>query len=73
MATIEILRVDTIELSHPARQVRLRCFSHQVVVIAQQTPGMANPVIGIAYITEQRQKTGSICIGFDYRFTTIAA
>jgi len=73
MATIKILRVDTTELSHPARQVRLRCFYLKMIVIAHQTPGMANPVTGIAYINRQRQKSGSICIGFDYRFTAIAA
>ena len=64
MATVRGLSVNTIELAHPLGEVRIRRLYHQMVVIAHQTVGMANPVKPFHHLRQYLEKTLSILIIF---------
>ncbi len=53
---IEGLGVDTVELAHPPRQVRLRGLNQQVVVVVHQAVGMAEPPIAGDDLAEGLEK-----------------
>lgn len=55
MAAIEDLRVDPVELPHPAGEIRLRRLNQQMIVIVHQTIGMAQPPEAADHLAEDRQ------------------
>jgi hypothetical protein len=45
MAAIEALRVDAVQLSHPDREIRVRRFDKQMVVVVHQAVAVAQPML----------------------------
>ena len=60
--TIERLRVDAIEKLHPTRQVGIRRLDEQVIVVAHQAVGMADPAVPHNHIAQHLQKPVAILI-----------
>ena len=52
VVTIELLREDSVQKLHSARQVGLRGFDEDVVVIRHQTEGVTNPSKSTDYLSE---------------------
>lgn len=44
VSTIEALDIHTVQLAHPPRQVGLRRFNEQMVVVAHLAPRVAHPI-----------------------------
>lgn len=44
MATVRCLSKHAIQLPHTLRQIAIRCFNHQMIVIDHQTIGMTDPI-----------------------------
>jgi len=55
MRAIETLRIESIELTHSLRQIRVGRLNQDVVVIGHLTPGMTDPVKALAGLPENLQ------------------
>jgi len=42
---IEPLRVDTVELTHPPREIGVGCLDEEVIVVCHKAIGMTDPVV----------------------------
>ena len=73
MPAVEALRIHTIELAHPGRQVRLGRFDQHVEVVAHQAPRVAPPVEPRAHLAQNRQPLGSIQVVDIDRFAAVTA
>ncbi len=60
MPAVEGLRVDPVQLPHAPRQGRFGRLDHQVIMIARQAIGEAQPVGALANVSEDTQEGGSI-------------
>src|SRR5713101_3846040 len=66
MATVEVLSIDAIELSHSGCQPSVEGLHHQMVMIVHQTVGIAPPAPLRAHLPDQRQERLPIrCIAVD--------
>jgi len=55
MFSITFLCINTIKLAHPLRQVALRRFNKNMVMVIHQTPGMTSPVKPAAHLRKHIQ------------------
>jgi hypothetical protein len=69
---IEALRVHTVELSHPARQVCRGRLDDQVIVVAHQAVGMAPPSEPVDDVRERLQECPPVLVVEKDRFSRIA-
>src|SRR5574340_86138 len=60
---VEALRIDTVELAHPLRQIGLRRLDDEVVVVRHLAPGMAHPVEAGAHVSEDFQPDAPVLVG----------
>jgi hypothetical protein len=58
--SVEALCVDAIQLSHSNREVGLRCFDQQVVVVAHQAVGVAEPGEAVDDAGERCEEGGPV-------------
>lgn len=56
VATVEFLRVDSVQLPHALRKVFNRCLDQEVIVIAHEAISMANPVVALYQIDTDGEK-----------------
>ena len=44
MYLVEVLSVDSIQLTHTCRQIPLGCFNEEMVMVGHKTMGVAKPI-----------------------------
>jgi hypothetical protein len=69
---VEALRVDSVQLPHPARQVRLRSLDDEVVVVRHQAIGVARPAVLPDDITEDTEERPTVTVVEEDRLAGIA-
>lgn len=69
---IRRLSVYAIELAHTFRQIAVRRFNHQVVVVRHQASGMVDPIEALHYFSQRAKVHNAIFVAFKKRFSTIA-
>ena len=52
MKSVEALGVHTIQLAHTLREITLRRFDEQVIVVVHETVAIANPIEAVADFRE---------------------
>jgi hypothetical protein len=62
MPTVVRLRVAAIELAHAEREIGLRRFNEQMIVVIHQTVGVAKPPVPIDDVGQQRQPLRPITV-----------
>jgi hypothetical protein len=50
------LRLETVDLSHPVRQIALRSFNQEVVMVIHEARRVAEPMIPLDDLGEEGQK-----------------
>src|SRR2546430_2267625 len=73
VSLVKCLGINTIELPHSLRQVSIRCFNHQVIVVVHQAIAVANPVEPLGDPSQSVQKQFSVAIDLEDRFAIISA
>jgi hypothetical protein len=59
---VEAASVATVQAMHPPRELLLRCFDDEVVVIRHQAEGMQDPAKALCDAQERRTKLGVISV-----------
>src|SRR6185295_6256250 len=62
MPPIEALRIPAVQLAHPERQIRLRCFKEEMIVVVHQAVGMAEPAVAIHDVGKHGEKLRSVAV-----------
>ena len=52
VGAIDILRIDTVELTHPLGKIALHSLHHDMVVVTHQAISMTNPVEPLAHVSK---------------------
>lgn len=73
MSPVIRLRVESIELPHPARQIGLRRFDQEMIVIVHQTIRMTQPAEPIHHMRDDGQETAPVGVVDNDRLPGIAA
>jgi hypothetical protein len=67
VATIKILRVNPIDVSHALGKVAINRFHHQVVVVLHKAIGVAEPVEPFEHLLEDNEKPLPVVVVLEYR------
>src|SRR5262249_33679429 len=62
MAPVVILRIETVGLPHPVRQIALRRFNQEVVMVIHEAIRVAEPVIPLDDLGEEGKKALPVCV-----------
>ena len=73
MSLVKFLGINAIKLSHSLRQVSIRGFDDQVIVIVHQAIGVANPVEALVNVSESAEKQFAVAIFLKNGFTIISS
>jgi len=58
---IEPLRVDTVELTHPPREIGVGCLDQEVIVVCHKAIGMTDPVVPCKHINTDTNLLVNLC------------
>lgn len=73
MATVEALGVDAIQVTHAPRQIGLRRFDQQVIMIRHQTIGVTAPTKALNCVAQQREKQFTVVVLQEDIFASISS
>lgn len=62
MSPIVVLRIAAVELPHAQREIRLRRFDEEMIVIVHQAVGMAQPAVAIDDVGQNREPLGAVAV-----------
>lgn len=62
VAVVEGPSVGAVEVAHAGREVRLRGFDDEVVVVSHQAPGVDAPVIAVLYAAQDVDEDGTVAV-----------
>src|SRR5262249_17353123 len=62
MTSVVVLRIETVGLPHPVRQIALRRFNQEVVMVIHEAIRVAEPMIPLDDVGEEGKKALSVCI-----------
>ena len=68
MFPVVLLGLDAAELSHPTREVSLRCREDKMVMVIHEAPGMAEPMESVNNKPEQIQEVLSVFVASEFLF-----
>src|SRR3972149_40239 len=73
VASIIDLGVEAVEMAHSLREVSLRCFDYQVIVVVHQTVGVAQPVKTVDHLAHDLQERFAIAIVIEDIFSGVTS
>ena len=73
MAPVEALRVDAVQLAHPARERRLGGLEEEMVVVAHQHVGVEAPTVGPDDAREHGEELAPVGVVAEDRAALVAA
>jgi hypothetical protein len=73
MPPVKGLGIDAVELSHADGEVAVRGFDDEVVMVAHETVGMADPVIALVHLLKDVEKGVSVPIVLEYGLPFVPA
>ena len=62
MSFIKKLGIDAIQLAHAERQVSLRRFNKQMIVVVHETVGVADPMIALINVAEHPEEGFTVAV-----------
>src|SRR5262249_25269717 len=72
VSPVKSLGIDTVKLPHSLRQVSIRCFNDQVIVIVHQAIGVANPVKPLRDPSQSVQKQFAVAVVLENRLAIVS-
>jgi hypothetical protein len=70
---VKELRIDAVELSHADRQIAVRGFDQQMIVIGHEAVSVTNPVISFLDVLEGVQEVFTVMAILEDGFLFVAA
>jgi hypothetical protein len=72
VTSIDLLRVNPVQLPHPSREVAIWGLNEKVIVVPHQTVSMTKPVETVDYAPQDRQKGLAVFVIKEDRFPSVA-
>jgi hypothetical protein len=72
VAPVKELDVDTVQLAHANRQVAIWGFDHEMIVIAHEAVGVADPVVPLIHMLEGVQKIQLVLVVLEDELVLVA-
>ena len=65
MQVVEKLRIHAVQLPHPDREVAVRRFNKEVIVVVHQTVGVADPIVSLVDVLEGVQEVDPVLVALE--------
>ena len=64
MQVVEKLRIHAVQLPHPDREVAVRRFNKEMIVVVHQTVCVADPIVALVDVLERVQEIDTVLVAF---------
>jgi hypothetical protein len=71
MPTVRALRIHSVELAHPFREIAIRRLNQQMIVIPHQAVGVTQPVEILDHRSQDIQKSMTVFVVFEERLLAV--
>ena len=72
MQFIEELRIHAIQLPHAERQIAIRRFDQQMIMVVHQAVSVADPIVALVDMLESVEKVYAVLVGLEDRLFFIS-